>query len=161
MAKISYVKTEIPADKLDKDSLKVISVPTVACDASGNISDCVECVDSEVEYTAAVYTTKQVQLSTSIIGVSQYGPEGVEKVEKPTAVTIKGSAAVLNGISVIETNEIDLTGISADKTVELKCKLPDGVYLSKSVGPLSASIKISEEAKAAYEAAQNTENTGE
>ena len=165
VAKISFVRTEIDAKTLDTDVLKTVSVPTFACDESGNVSDSVVCAEAEIEYTAAVFTTKQVQLSTEVTGISLYGHDGVEKIEKPTAVTIKGSAEVLNGISVIETNAIDLTGISVNKTVELKCQLPDGVYLSKTVGPLRASIKISEEAKAAYEAAlnmaQNNENTGE
>ena len=154
VAKVSYVKTEIPVDKLEKDNLKTISVPTLACDSAGSVMDSVECLTESIDYSAAMFTTKHVQLKTDVVGVSAYGVEGIEKIDVPTAVTIKGNAQSLAAISFVQTNEIDVTGLAVNKTVELKCNLPEGVYLSKTVGPLSASITISEEAKAAYEAAQ-------
>jgi len=162
VAKVSYVKTEIAVDKLSKDLIQTISVPTVVCDAAGSVMDSVECLVESVDYSAVMFTTKHVQLSASVIGECKYGAEGIEKIDMPTAVTIKGSADVLAGISSVETNEIDVSGIDSNTTVELKCNLPEGVYLSKTVGSLSAKITISEEAKAAYEAAlEESQNMGE
>lgn len=158
VARVGYVKTEIPVDQLEKDVLKTISAPTVVCDAAGSVMDSVECLTESVGYNVAMFTTKHVQLKTDVIGVSAYGVEGIEKIDVPTAVTIKGSADTLASISFVQTNEIDVTGVDSNRTVELKCNLPEGVYLSKTVGTLSASITISEEAKAAYLAAQQ-ENT--
>jgi len=58
----------------------------------------------------------------------------------PNQVSINGSPDVVNTLSQIDTDPVDLSGFDSDRTVEVKVRMPHGV---SSVNPMQVKVKVS------------------
>lgn len=100
----------------------------VAVDAYGQEVDHVSLSASKVHITAGLVATKMLPLTVETTGTPADGYE-VSSVDAPATVTVEGPLSAISDLTEITAEAIDVTGLSGDATVDLSCKLPDGVSI--------------------------------
>ena len=151
VAAVSFIQANLDSSLLSKDIARTIYLDAVPMTHEGLPASAVELVSDKVEVNAVLYPLKQVYLKTDVVGMPFYGAESVESMDASAAITIKGSSDLLAGISSIATETIDITGLKNTTMYKLVPVYPEGILPSRSNQDFSITIKISEDAKAAYE----------
>ncbi|MCQ2567534.1 MAG: CdaR family protein [Mogibacterium sp.] len=83
---------------------------------------------SSVKVDAYAGTLKIVKVKYNIVDNSH----AEKDVDGPAEITIKGTAASLENINYVETEEIDLSNVTEESEILLRFKLPSGVNISQS-----------------------------
>lgn len=65
-------------------------------------------------------------------------------VTVPESVTIIGGSEVIGDVTVINTEEIDITYIYEDTEIPLECILPEGIYLDDDAEDLVLKVRVTE-----------------
>ncbi len=126
------------------------SVQPTAVDASGQVVSGVAFDPAAVRVSIPVLpsaTTRTVPVLWTVRGAAAAGYWISRIATDPVAVTLQGSAAALGALDYVETGPLDVTGISANRTVRVPLLLPDGVaalrqqeaVVSLTVVPLTGS----------------------
>jgi len=147
VATVTYVKIELPAQAVDLDNIKTVNLPAYAIDGGGAPAEGVELVNESLPVEAVIYAVKSVQLITNVSGEPLFGIDSYKGMDVNTAITIKGSTDALASINSIYSEDVDITGLSTNSTFTLKPLLPDGVFLSKTQGPILAKVFIEKPAE--------------
>lgn len=125
VAAINYVKGVIDAHEVSEESKNVEAV-LVPVDKDGNslagISMSYEIVYADVQ----LLSKKEVNVNINVVNLEP-GAE-VDEVVPDSPVVIVGDENTLKDINKLEA-ELDMTGITKDRTVNMNIMLPEGVYL--------------------------------
>lgn len=135
--KVDHVNAIIPAAEVTKHP-SVLDAALVAVDKNGNkVSNAVVSVAS-IKVEAVLYKTKAVSLSVQVRG------QGEKKVEKPENVIVKGPSALLDNLSKITADEVNIAGVTKNTELKLNLHLPEGVYVASSSKPTILKVVVTE-----------------
>ena len=100
---------------------------------------------SETKATVKISATgtTEVPLTVSTKGKPADGYQ-LTGVDAPSSIEIKGSNAALEGVAEIKCEDIDITDLKEDATVELKPELPDGTAIAGD-SKITATVHIAKE----------------
>lgn len=120
------------------DSLTAIQCQLEPVDEAGNIVDGVRLAQKTLSVTAVLARIKEVELDVSVkdAGSEEY----IREVDIPESISIYGNANMLENINKITAEEVDISGITQDKEIELKLNLPDGISIPE--GEEEPTIKV-------------------
>ncbi len=106
---------------------------------------------NEAELNIKVNNGKTVPINIKTIGMSNDGISIESMVAEPKSVHIIGEDKILNSINSIDTQEINISNITADAEVNTNLKLPEGVTIQEN----SQNIKVKFSVKKAQEVTKN------
>lgn len=105
-----------------------------------------EFISKNIEYTEvyyAVLATKTVPVTPKLSAARTADGLAVTAAAQPAQVTIKGKAPVLDAISVLETTEIDISGVNQNRQVTAALELPGGVTMAdQSEAAVTVSLTV-------------------
>ncbi|MBN1050698.1 hypothetical protein DV092_01265 [Clostridium botulinum] len=105
----------------------------------------------EAELNIKVNNGKTVPINIKTIGNSNDGISIESMVAEPKSVHIIGEDKILNSINSIDTQEINISNITADAEVNTNLKLPEGVTIQEN----SQNVKVKFSVKKAQEVTKN------
>ncbi|WP_315077907.1 CdaR family protein [uncultured Clostridium sp.] len=105
----------------------------------------------EAELNIKVNNGKTVPINIKTTGNSNEGISIESMVAEPKSVHIIGEDRILNSINSIDTQEIDISNITADAEVNTNLNLPDGVTMQEN----SQNVKVKFSVKKAQEVTKN------
>jgi len=155
---VSHVIYQLSANSLSLDNVSTVTLTGTPCDSTGSPVGGAKLLQEGLTLDATIYTVKNVQLDTQILGEPLYGELSIENYEVPPVIAIKGSTEDLNGVNVILAQPIDIEGITETTSFVLEPQLPEGIVKSRSCPELKAVVYISDNAKEEYE--QRTSGSG-
>ncbi|NFN81478.1 hypothetical protein FDB25_13855 [Clostridium botulinum] len=106
---------------------------------------------NEAELNIKVNNGKTVPINIKTIGISNDGISIESMVSEPKSVHIIGEDKILNSINSIDTQEINISNITADAEVNTNLKLPEGVTIQEN----SQNVKVKFSVKKAQEVTKN------
>ena len=122
------------------DKLKTIKAHLTPVDKAGNEVEKVDLSAESVSVTAELAKTKTVPL---VVPIKDDSAETLEKsTTVPKTITIKGKSSDLEDIDSITTQEVDITDITEDTSIDLIPVLPEKVQLSDKSSSLVLIVKI-------------------
>lgn len=95
-----------------------------------------------IQVFAKLLRVKEVPFEVSIIGQLAEGL-GAE-LSVPETIKIKGDRTVIEGITSISAEPVDVTGVTGNGTVSVRVILPEGVELAKGYESIQAGVTIEE-----------------
>ncbi|MGI6752017.1 MAG: YbbR-like domain-containing protein [Anaerovoracaceae bacterium] len=142
MSEVSRVKrVQVIVDTSDfSQEGNIVQGEVIAIDEAGIIVEGVRLSSTGVDVFAKLYTVKEVPVNIVTTGSARDGYTIV--FSGPGLAKIKGSRETIKGISEIDTQPINLSGITSAGEIVLKLDLPKGVQLSKISEPLKAQVKV-------------------
>ena len=138
---IERMKVVVSADELAEQQVSLTKT-VKPVDKNGLEVGHVSLSNTQVQITAGLVATRTVPLHVETTGDPADGYE-VTGVDAPSAVTLEGPLSVLNGLTEVETEAIDVSGLNEDVTVDLTVSLPAGVTLTEPE-KLQATVNIAE-----------------
>ena len=137
--KVVSVKAVVAEGKVT-DKLKTIKSQLKPVDKSGNEVEKVKLSAESISVTAELAKTKTVPL---IVPINDDAEDTLEKnTTVPKTITIKGKSSDLENIESIKTQEVDITEITEDTTIDLVPILPDKIQISDNSSSLVLIVKI-------------------
>ncbi|MBN1034194.1 hypothetical protein DWC20_01280 [Clostridium botulinum] len=106
---------------------------------------------NEAELNIKVNNGKTVPINIKTIGMSNDVISIESMVAEPKSVHIIGEDKILNSINSIDTQEINISNITADAEVNTNLKLPEGVTIQEN----SQNVKVKFSVKKAQEVTKN------
>ena len=106
-----------------------ISVDLVPVDEGGGIVQYVEAAPSAAKFAAKVYRTKNVVLNPVTTGTMSEGLSLISLTPVRQSITIAGPEDLLGTIARIDTEKINLRGITASGSFLVPIAVPDGIYI--------------------------------
>jgi YbbR domain-containing protein len=138
---ISYVKADVASKEVEKDiplSLKLVAYNSEDKPIS---EDIVKIEPNTIDMLVAVKKAKTVDVALKQKGAPGNKDILIREMEiAPNKIEIAGDTELLNSISTIETEVIDLTDVTGSRTQEVKLILPAGVTMVN--GKAVATLKI-------------------
>jgi len=93
-----------------------------------------------IQVFAKLLRVKEIPLSVSIVGELAEGL-GAE-LSVPETIKIKGTKGVIDEITSIDAEPVDVTGVTGNGTVSVKVILPEGVELAKGYENIQAGVVV-------------------
>ncbi len=138
---IDHMHAVVNADELSEQQVNLTKTVRPV-DANGLEVGHVSLSNTQVQITAGLLATKTLPLYVETTSDPADGYE-VTNVDAPSSVTLEGPLSVLNELTQIEAEPIDVSGLKEDVTVDLTLLLPDSVTLVEPEKP-QATIHIAE-----------------
>lgn len=146
--KVVYANAPVEVEKVTGD-LKTIKSSLIPVDKEGIQVSNVAVSDETVKVTSMLAKTKTVPLNIPIVDHSDDNLE--RKVSAPKYITIKGLSTDIDVIDTVNAQEIDITGIKENTTLEIIPVLPEGVQISEESGAMAAVVKVEAVEKRTFE----------
>lgn len=135
------IQAVINASELTADG-KTIQAEAVPVNYAGVPVESVKLSANYVSVFAKLYHLKEVPLTAEFTGELREG-YGLETLV-PGTVLIKGSKNALKDITSVSAEPVDVSGLTAGGSVDLRIPLPEGVELAKGYETLKAEVSIVE-----------------
>ena len=145
VAEVAQVDAVVTEEDLPESDDEEISVDLVPVNGSSKRVKNVLLSETKATVRISATGTVKVPLSVETTGSPADGYE-FDGIDAPATVEIKGSTAALEKVTEITCDDIDLSGLTGDTTVELDPNLPDDVAIAGD-GKLTATVYISKEGK--------------
>lgn len=136
---VAYVSARLNESDISSGQSDVTK-KIVPVDVEGNEVSGVELDVMEVSIHLEGFDTKSLPLNVKVIGAPANGYELVS-AEMPDKVVVSGSKDVLNAMSEVRGNTINIDGLYETTTVDLEISLPDGI-VPVAGQKLTATIRI-------------------
>lgn len=136
---VAYVSARLNESDISSGQSDVTK-KIVPVDVEGNEVSGVELDVMEVSIHLEGFDTKSLPLNVKVIGAPANGYELVS-AEMPDKVVVSGSKDVLNAMSEVRGNTINIDGLYETTTVDIEISLPDGI-VPVSGQKLTATIRI-------------------
>ena len=141
LKQVATVKALVDADKINNPKVgnyTLKDIPLVAYDDKGDKVD-VEIVPSTIEANLKIVSpSKEVPIQVIPTGELAFGKSVNGLTPSVTKVTIYGDKDVIDSITSIPV-EVDVTGLSSDKTFNLNIEKPSGV---REISDRTVSVKV-------------------
>jgi YbbR domain-containing protein len=138
---VKYVKAAASHKDVDKDLELNLELKAYNSDDKVISSDIIKIEPNTLNVVVPVKKTKTVDVSVKRKGTPTNKDTVVREIEVvPNKVDIAGEAALLNNITVIETEVVDLSDVTGNRTQELKLIIPEGISLVNNKGTVSVKI---------------------
>lgn len=147
--RVTEVQAVIAAGDLEEEA-GAFTAELVPVDENGAEVEGIVLPQKEMEVKAQLYAVREVSLTVSTRGSL---PDGLQltSVKSADRVSIALPADMADSVTSVRAEEIDLSSITRDTTVDLQLNLPDGVRLAEGEEVPQAEIVVSEEENAAEE----------
>lgn len=156
--KIVNVIAEIDITNANLDIDKTIKLKAI--DASGRAIENVKISPEYAQVKVPIRKGKTVNIEVKTFGGTTNGAS-VESFElNPKTVEIIGSNEIIEKISSIQTQPIDLSKINGDTTVDAKLALPEGVKLTKQIDAIKVKVVLRKAAQKTFKVTIKTKNLG-
>lgn len=143
LSDVKRVAAVLEPDEVGENT-KSFTATLVALDKNGNIVPHTVIYPDEISLDASAGIRKTVNLK---VNVKNKADEDYErKFSAPDKVTIKGAKDVIDKISSVDTEEIDISYTYEDGEVPIYCKLPEGAYLADNPDKLVLKYTVSKKA---------------
>ena len=139
VGQVDKVVADLDVSRMDEEP-RTISVELKVLDSSGRDVPGIELEFSNVSITAAMESTKTVPLVVPVTG--QDSGSVNRQIDTPTEVTIKGDDEVLETISSISCNVIDLSDVYESGEITLVPIIPKGAELAAASQDLTAEVSV-------------------
>lgn len=137
---IHHAKTQVNLQEIQDDT--TLNVPITLVNADGKQVVGVELSQKEVSVSLSINSVKEVPIKLNTVGEPA---EGIQ-LEGPTlnqsTISITGDGEILNGITEIETNPIDLSTIQETANINVGLRLPQDVFLSDPNKQIIANVQV-------------------
>ncbi|MBV4419013.1 hypothetical protein KM800_06660 [Clostridium tyrobutyricum] len=142
---------------ISKDT--TVNVVLQAEDSNGNVIKNVNISPKTVKVNIPVKNTKNVPISIKTTG-KPLGQTNIESMlASPDKVDISGDAGIISDISSLDTEPIDLSNISSNRTINAKLVIPDKVKLVNSNGYVNVNININDSKSTSDDKTANQRNS--
>jgi len=147
---IDYIRATVRPGTLT-ETPNTFRVDVVAINKSGEPVYNAGLSQPSVEVTAALYTVKTVPLKIDTTGQPNENTE-ITDLYIPDNITIRGSKAAIDNISVVEGKPIDLSDIAYTEEIPIGpyLHLPEGVELASASENLSVRVEVQGIAKSEF-----------
>lgn len=98
-----------------------------------------------VNFTAEQGHLKTVTLNLKTVDNSDDNYE--RSASAPDTIVVKGSSSAVSVLESVDTEEIDITYVYENTDLDIRCVLPEGVYLANGSKDLKAHVTIAEKKK--------------
>lgn len=135
IGKVHTVRVQLDISDLS-ETWDVYSAAPAALTKDGKIIKNVTISANSIEVEAVVHHLKTVPLELKVTG-SPDSKYGEADITIPKEITVKGNTFALEKITGISAENIDISGVTKDTTLELSVDLPEGIELadsSKNIG---------------------------
>ena len=136
VAKVRMALLEVNSNDLVGGAKSFVDTP-IAVDEEGKEVKHIIVLPSEISFKAESASTKTVPLNVFLLQKSH--GDGLS-FNIPDKVTIKGPDSLLKNINEIDSEPVDVTGITEDTEIMIEYKLPKGVYVARK--SLGACVKV-------------------
>ena len=141
IGKVSKVAAVLDPEEVT-DSVKSYTVKLAALDSSGNVIPHVVIDPKEISLDARAGVKKTVPLDVPITDNSDDDYE--RRYSAPSTVTIKGPESLINKITSVTADEIDISYIYSDADLEIDYDLPEEVVLANESSDQIVRVRVSE-----------------
>lgn len=133
---------EAKGDLKNADKDLTLSLPLVPVDSSGKEVKNVEKNADKVEILMPVKKTKTVTISPDTKGTIGKNMLLKSLTPVPERVDIAGDEDIINSITSLKTEKIDLSKLTADSNIVVNIDVPAGVHLLNSDGTVKVKVAI-------------------
>lgn len=137
--KVTSVRADVAEGKVT-DTLKTIKSKLTPVDKTGAEVKKVELSAKSVSVTAELARTKTVPLQVPITDDSSDTLS--KQTTVPKTITIKGKSSDLEDVNSITTEEIDITDVTENTSINLVPILPDNIQVSEQSNSLVLVVKV-------------------
>ena len=140
VAKVAEIRVQLDVKDLSETWEIYSEVPT-AWSKDGKLIKNVAISAQSVEIDAVMFHTKQVPLELKVTGTPDK-KYGTADVSIPKEITVKGTAAMVEKITGINAESIDISGIEKNTTVKITPYLPEGIELADTSENIGVKIEF-------------------
>lgn len=131
-----------------------------ALDSSGREVENVKISPENVQVKVPVKKGKAVDIEVKTTGGTPTGLP-IEAIEvNPKKVEIIGSNDIINGLSSISTEPIDLSKIKEDSTIDVKLQLPQGIRINGDVNTVKVKLTLKKPSEKTFKVTIKPKNLG-
>lgn len=147
--KIENIQVSVPRSSIKSDDTTV-TAKAVPVDSSGKKVESVWLSTKKISVTASMMETKEVDLDVKTTGSVSDGMQ-LEEIKLPQKVTIRGTQDTLAGITGVQGEQIDISGLKKTTTIPIELSLPYGIELASESEDISASVILKELASVSFD----------
>lgn len=122
-------------EKLDK------SINLRAYDSQGHQVKYVDISPQVANVSVAISKGKKVEVKVATTGAIKDGLK-LKSIDVKDSLEIFGNEDIINKISSIETEPIDLSNINSTKTITLKLIIPEGVSIADNISTVDVTVQV-------------------
>ena len=147
--KVENIQVSVPRSSIKSDDTTV-TAKAVPVDSSGKKVESVWLSTKKISVTASMMETKEVDLDVKTTGSVSDGMQ-LEEIKLPQKVTIRGTQDTLAGITGVQGEQIDISGLKKTTTIPIELSLPYGIELASESEDISASVILKELASVSFD----------
>lgn len=156
--RVANIVADIDITNANVDIDKTIKLKAV--DSKGKDVDNVTISPEYAQVKVPIKKGKAVDIEVRTFGATATGA-AVETLEAiPKRVEVVGNNDVINNLTSIPTEAIDLSKINGDTTVDVKLVLPQGVRLTKDVATVKVKVSLKKSAQKTFKVTIDNKNLG-
>ncbi len=140
VTQIHHAKAQVNLEEIQEDT--TLNVPITLVNAEGNQITGVELSQKEVSVSLSINSVKEVPIKLNTVGEPAEGVQLQGPTLSQTTISITGDNEVLNGITEIETDSIDLGSIQETANLNVNLRLPQDVFLSDPSKQIIANVQV-------------------
>ncbi len=125
--KINSVRVDVDIASVNAEVRKIL--PVRVLDENGKDIRNITIEPGNVEVSVPIENTKRVKLQMDLTGQPAAGYMINNISVQPEELLITGKKQILDGINILKTEKIDITGATSDISKEVKLVMPEGVEL--------------------------------
>lgn len=138
-----------------------LPVDLIPVDEGGSIVQYVEATPRSVQFSAKVYETKSVTLNPVTTGTMSEGLSLISLTPVKQSIVIAGPDDLLGTIARIDTDKINLRGITASGSFIVPISVPDGIYVVDGESGVEVTAVVEVQGTKDLKAEVRTINLGE
>lgn len=156
--RVASVTAEVDITNANVDIDKTIKLKAV--DSNGKDINNATISPEYAQVKVPIKKGKAVDIEVRTFGTTATGA-AVETLEAiPKRVEVVGNNDVINNLTSIPTEAIDLSKINGDTTVDVKLVLPQGVRLTKEIATVKVKVSLKKSAQKTFKVTIDNKNLG-
>ncbi|MDO5649615.1 MAG: CdaR family protein [Gallicola sp.] len=140
VTQIHHAKAQVNLQEIQDDT--TLNIPITLVNAEGEQITGVELSQKEVSVSLSINSVKEVPIKLNTVGEPGPGIQLQGPTLNQTTISITGDNEVLNEITQIETNSIDLGSIQETANLNVTLRLPQDVFLSDPSKQIIANVQV-------------------
>jgi len=141
---IEKVRAVLPLGQVEMDRLAPYPVDVVALTRDNRPMQYVRCIPLQINVNASLVVAsveKEAFVNAKLIGAPATGFQVLDYEMDPARVAVSGSATLLAKLTSLETEPVDISGLSGTTTVEVAVTAPVGVRLRRRTVKVTVRIE--------------------
>ena len=141
---IEKVRAVLPLGQVEPDHLAPYPVDVVALTRDNRPMQYVRCIPLQINVNASLVVAsveKEAYVNAKLVGAPASGFQVLDYQMDPPRLTVSGSATLLAKLTSLETEPVDISGLSGTTTVEVAVNPPMGVRLRRKTVKVTVRIE--------------------